>query len=96
MTAGDVADFVGHDSDHLTGMGALPQQTGGQEQTLAAGDEGVEGVVADQVDRKRCRIELRRPQQWRRIRTDGIFDFRVADQRGAAPGLCVGSRDKTG
>ena len=96
VTAGDVADFVGHDSDHLTGMGAPSQQTGGQEQTLAAGDEGVEDVAADQVDRKRRRIELRRPQQWRRIGTDGIFDFRVADQRGAARGLCLGSRDKTG
>ena len=41
MSAGDMAGFVGDDTDNLLGAGGLCYQAGVNEQPLAAGDEGI-------------------------------------------------------
>ena len=79
MAAGDMADFVGEHADDLSRMFGRHDEAGGDEQSLAAGDEGVQGLRANQMDMDRAGVELRRPEQWRRIAADGMFDFGVVN-----------------
>ncbi len=85
MTAGDMAGFVGDHADQLIGRLDPEQEAGEQEDPLAAGDEGIQLVVVDQVDPDRARVQPGGPEHWRRVQTNGMFDLRVPDDRETAP-----------
>ena len=78
MAAGDMAGLVGDDADELIGRLAAQDRAAVHEQVLAAGDEGVEGRVVDDVDMNRGRIEAGRGEDWRRVGADDIFDLGIA------------------
>jgi hypothetical protein len=62
MPAGNVPCFVGNHPDDLTGVLAFQDQAGIDEQPLAAGDEGVQGPVVDQMDMNVVRVEAGCPE----------------------------------
>ena len=82
MTAGDMAGFVRHDADDLVGPVGAHQRAGVHEQILAAGDEGVERRIVDDIDMHRLGIEAGDDEDWRRISADGVLDLGVADDVG--------------
>jgi len=81
MAAGDMADFVGDNPDHLPGFLGRHEKPGMKEKVLAPGDERVEGVVIDQKYAHGGGIEPRDLQQWLRVHSDGIFGLRIANER---------------
>ena len=83
VAAGDVADLVREHADDLAGVLGGGQHAARQEKIGAAGDEGVDVGVVDDVQPDRVFAEARSLQQWRGIGPDGIFDLGVADQRHA-------------
>ena len=80
MAAGDVTRFMSDHADDLSGAGRLSDQARVDEQPLSAGDEGVEGVVLDQMNLDRGNIEFCGAENWRRELANGIFNLRIADQ----------------
>ena len=50
MTAGDMAEFVGHDADELFRGFCFLNQAGIEEDVCAARDEGVDLAVLDEDD----------------------------------------------
>ncbi len=83
VSAGDVAGFVGEHADHLTRVLRLLQQPGVDEDLHPAGDEGIQPFVPHQVYLHRGNVDPGRPEHWRGVNADGIFDFRIADKRNA-------------
>ena len=65
MAAGNVTGFVGDNADDLLGALGLRQQAGIDKQPLSAGDEGIKGVVIDQVNLDRRRIKVGGEENWR-------------------------------
>ena len=81
MAAGDVAGLVRHDADELVGRLAAQEGAGVEEQVLAAGDEGIERRIVDDVDMHRLRVEAGDSQDRRPPGADDAFDLRVANER---------------
>ena len=69
-----------HDADELIGALAAHDGTAVHEQVLAAGDEGVERGIVDDVDMHRFRVEARDMRDWRRVSADDILDLGIAQQ----------------
>ncbi len=78
-----MAGFVRDHADHLVGAFAPHQQSGIDEQVHAAGDEGVQAVVVDQIDGDRRRVESGGVKQWRGINADNVFNLRVPQKANA-------------
>ena len=77
MTSGDVAGFMGQNTDELTGALRGGQQFRRQKYTLALGHERIGRIGAHDVDSHGIRFQSRRPEHWRGVEADGIFDFGV-------------------
>ena len=60
MAAGNVARFMGQNADDLVRRFGPRQQPGVNEHALAAGHEGVDLVIVDDVDAHRRRVQARR------------------------------------
>ncbi len=60
MAAGDMSDLVRDHPRQLVGVLGAHQEAGVDEQVHAAGDEGVEGIVLDDVDVDRIAAQSRR------------------------------------
>ena len=60
MAAGNVARLMGQNADDLVRRFGSRQQPGVNEQALAAGHEGVDLVIVDDVDAHRRRVQARR------------------------------------
>ena len=79
MTARDVADFMGEHADDLRRPVGRHQQAGGDENTLPAGDEGIQGLVVDDMQAEILLFDSGSPEKWRSVSPNGMFDFRIAD-----------------
>ena len=89
VAARDVAGLVRDDADQLVGRLGLGQQSGVDEDLHAAGDEGVDALVVDDVDLHRGGIEAGSGEDRIGIGAQGRLDLRIADQAGGratAPG----------
>ena len=84
MPAGDMAGLMGENADHLIRRLGLGQKPGMDEDALAAGDEGVDARIVDQIDVHRAGIETGRLEDRLGIEPHQAFDLGVADERGAA------------
>ena len=81
MSTRNVTYFMGHHGNYLICVAASAEQTCGDKKTLAPRDKGVELGTVDQMNVKRVGLQTGCGQQWRRIRTNGIFDLRITDHR---------------
>ena len=83
MAARDVAGFMGDDADDfLVGLG-FGEEAGVDEYALAAGHEGVDAVVGDDIDFHGVRVDAGRLENGARILAEQTFNFSVADKVGA-------------
>src|SRR3546814_15885393 len=88
MAGGYVTLLVRNHADQLSGLGGALDQAGVEEEVQAAGDEGVEARIVDEVDPHVPGIERGGLEDWRRIGADDTFDLGVANQ----PGLLLSLR----
>jgi hypothetical protein len=89
MSAGDVSDFMGHHGNYLICVSTSAEQAGGDKKTLAPRDKGIELWTVDEMNVKGIRLQTGSGQQWRRIRTNGIFDLRITDHRKPTGAKCA-------
>jgi len=81
MAAGDVTGFVGEHADDLRGVSTLHDETGVDEKILPAGDEGVEGIVLDDIYVDRVLVQTGGREQGGGKGPYGILGFRITDHR---------------
>ena len=72
--------FVCDDADRLQRRFGGHQKARMQEHATALGDEGIEGVVRDQVHVDSARAEARGLKQGSGVNPYGVLDLRVADE----------------
>ena len=82
MAAGDVAGLVRDHADHFVRFLGRGQQAGVHEHLQAAGDEGVDLRVVDDVDLDGIGVEAGRFEDRVGIGPQGRFDLGIADQAG--------------
>ena len=80
VAARDMADLVRDHTDDLAGLLGGAQHTAREEEIGAAGDEGVDVGVVDDVEPDRVFAQARSLQQWCGIGANDIFDLGVAYQ----------------
>ena len=83
MAARHMADFVGDNAHELARRIHRGDEAGMEEHLLAAGDEGVEIAVVDEMDLDRGRVDAGRAQQRVRIFAQHRFGFGIADDADA-------------
>jgi len=81
MATGNVARFMGQNTNDLIRRFCSRQESRVNEQALAAGDEGVDLVIVDDVNPHRRRVQTRRFENGLRVEPQQTFDFRIANQR---------------
>jgi hypothetical protein len=58
VTAGDMTGFMGNNANDLSGAGCLCDQAGVDKKPLPAGNEGVKGIIQDQVNFDRLFVKF--------------------------------------
>ena len=81
MATCNVARLMGQNADDLVGCFGPRQQAGVNEQALAAGDEGVNLVIVDDINPHRRRVQARRLENRLGVEPQQPFNFRVANER---------------